>query len=286
MIGSGRATANGYITQQQPWALRKTDPARMAAVLRAPAHGAPDLRHRAPALHAGHAWRRLLDQLGVPERGAGASPRWRRRCRAARRCRRRSRCSARSTPPRKHVRTSMLIDSHCHLDYFDEAEIEAVDRARARGRGRADGDHRRRASTSRRRSGAGRALPEQVWATVGVHPHTSASAPLPSVEELLALADHPRVIGIGESGLDYFYDKAPREVQRRASAGTSGRAQRSGLPLVIHARDADEDIAGHPGGGARGGRAVPLRAALLLLRRARSRRRRCGWAATCPSPAS
>ena len=135
----------------------------------------------------------------------------------------------------------MLIDSHCHLDTFDDAEIPEVV-ARARDAGvermvtigvRADQSATVRSLTER--------FPE-VWGTVGVHPQRVGEAPLPSVAELLALADHPGVIGLGESGLDYFYDKAPRDVQREGFRRHIRAAQLSGLPLVVHARDADEDI--------------------------------------------
>lgn len=136
----------------------------------------------------------------------------------------------------------MLVDSHCHLDYFGEEEIEAVvDRARAAGVGRM--------VTIGVRMGQGTAVKSlaerfpEVWGTVGVHPQNAGEEPIPTVEEIVALADHPRVIGIGESGLDYFYDKAPREVQQESFRRHIRASQRTGLPLVIHARDADEDIA-------------------------------------------
>ena len=235
--------ANGYITQQQPWALRKTDPARMAAVLRHLHTALRTYAHCPAALHAGQHGPRCSTSSACRAR-RGRSPRWRRRCRAARRCRRRSRCSARSTlPPRNHgPGLSMLIDSHCHLDHFDEAEIPAViARAREAGVERMVTIGVRADQSAVIRSLAER-FPEQVWATVGVHPQRVGEAPLPSVEELVALTDHPRVIGIGESGLDYFYDRAPRETQREGFRRHIRAAQRSGLPLVIHARDADEDI--------------------------------------------
>ncbi len=135
----------------------------------------------------------------------------------------------------------MFIDSHCHLDHFDDAEIpEVVARAR-------DAGVERMVTIGVRadQSAAVRSLVErfpEVWGTVGVHPQRVGEAPLPSVAELLALADHPRVIGLGESGLDYFYDKAPREVQQEGFRRHIKAAQLSGLPLVVHARDADEDI--------------------------------------------
>jgi TatD DNase family protein len=76
-----------------------------------------------------------------------------------------------------------------------------------------------------------------------VHPHHAAEAPIPSPEDLAALTAHPRVIGIGESGLDYFYDRSPREVQKENFRSHIRAARMAGLPLAIHARDADNDIA-------------------------------------------
>jgi TatD DNase family protein len=83
-----------------------------------------------------------------------------------------------------------------------------------------------------------------VWACVGVHPnHAADEPPVPAPETIAALAAHPKVIGIGESGLDYFYDKAPKDVQQRNFRAHIRAAQMTGLPLAIHARDADEDVA-------------------------------------------
>jgi TatD DNase family protein len=137
----------------------------------------------------------------------------------------------------------MLVDSHCHLDYFNaEGEREAViARAAAAGVGQmvtigVTMDQSRQAieiATAH----------ENVFACVGVHPNHAADAPVPAPAEIAALAAHPKVIGIGESGLDYFYDKAPRDVQAENFRANIRAAQRSGLPLCIHARDADEDIA-------------------------------------------
>jgi len=136
----------------------------------------------------------------------------------------------------------MLIDSHCHLDMFDDAELpDVIARAREAGVGRiVTIGVRMDQSAAAVRSLAER-FPE-VWGTVGVHPQRIGEAPLPTVAELLALADHPRVIGIGESGLDYHYDRAPHEVQKEGFRRHIRAAQLSGLPLVVHARDADEDI--------------------------------------------
>jgi TatD DNase family protein len=136
----------------------------------------------------------------------------------------------------------MLIDSHCHLDYFTEAERPAVlDRATAAGVGEM--------VTIGTTMAQSRGLPalaearENIWCTIGVHPHHAAEAPMPSPEEIATLTQHARVIGIGESGLDYFYDRAPRDVQQENFRMHIRAARLAGLPLAIHARDADNDIA-------------------------------------------
>jgi TatD DNase family protein len=82
-----------------------------------------------------------------------------------------------------------------------------------------------------------------VWCTVGVHPHNAAENPVPAVETIADLATGARVVGIGESGLDYFYDKAPRDVQQTSFRHHIRAARLAGVPLCIHARDADADIA-------------------------------------------
>ncbi len=135
-----------------------------------------------------------------------------------------------------------LADSHCHLDYFENSELENVlRRARDQGVGRfiTIGTSVEQAETAKELAGR---FPD-VWCTVGVHPMRVAEAPLAEVAELMALADHPRVVGIGESGLDHFYDTAPRDVQAESFRRHVRAAQATGLPLVIHARQADADIA-------------------------------------------
>lgn len=136
----------------------------------------------------------------------------------------------------------MIVDSHCHLDYFDEAEQPAiVARAVAAGVTRMV-----TIGTRVDQAAAVKAIAErfpEVWGTVGVHPHQAGDGPMPTVEELVRLADHPRIIGIGESGLDYFYDKSPRDVQREGFRRHIRAARAAGMPLAIHARDADDDIA-------------------------------------------
>ena len=136
----------------------------------------------------------------------------------------------------------MLIDSHCHLDYFAPEELPGV-----LARAEAAGVHEMvTIGTTMRQSPEAVALAEahgNVWCTVGVHPHHAAEAPIPHPVDLARLAEHPRVIGIGESGLDYFYDRAPREVQQENFRVHIRTARLTELPLAIHARDADEDIA-------------------------------------------
>lgn len=135
----------------------------------------------------------------------------------------------------------MLVDSHCHLDYYVEAEIEQViARAREAGVGRMVTIGVRMSQAAKVKELTER-FPD-VWGTVGIHPHNAAEGPLPTPEEIAAEADHPRIIGIGESGLDYFYDKAPRDVQAENFRRHIRAARLAGLPLAIHARQADEDI--------------------------------------------
>jgi len=136
----------------------------------------------------------------------------------------------------------MLIDSHCHLDYFQAGEIEGI-LARAAA---ADVGEMVTIGTRLSEFPRMRALAEahaNVWCTVGVHPHNAGEGTAPTPESLAAETAHPRVIGIGESGLDYFYDKAPRDRQAASFRAHIRAARLSGLPLVIHARDADADIA-------------------------------------------
>jgi TatD DNase family protein len=136
----------------------------------------------------------------------------------------------------------MLIDSHCHLDYFTDAERpELVARARAAGVAELV-----TIGTTMAQSAELPALIGDfpgVWCTVGVHPHNAAKAPIPTPQAIAALTANRLVIGIGESGLDYFYDKAPRDIQAENFRAHIRAAQLTGLPLCIHARDADVDIA-------------------------------------------
>lgn len=137
----------------------------------------------------------------------------------------------------------MLIDSHCHLDFPDfAAERDAiVARARAAGLVRMI-----TISTRIDKYDEVRAVSEaydDVFFTVGTHPHQAHVDPETSAARIVELAAHPRCVGIGEAGLDYHYDKAPRDVAARVFRTHIAAARQSGLPLVIHARDADADVA-------------------------------------------
>jgi TatD DNase family protein len=136
----------------------------------------------------------------------------------------------------------VLIDSHCHLDYFQGDDLAAVlARAAEAGVGEMV-----TIGTRLTRSAEMRAIADahpNVWCTVGIHPHNAGEGDVPTPEAIVAETRHPKVIGIGESGLDYFYDKAPRDAQREGFRAHIRAARLSGLPLCIHARDADDDIA-------------------------------------------
>lgn len=135
----------------------------------------------------------------------------------------------------------MIVDSHCHLDFPGLAENEAGVVERAKAAGVCQMVH-----IAARRAGwpLGIALAErwpEVYCAVGIHPHEAGKEGLDDPAPLLDLAGHPRVVAIGESGLDYFYDLSPRDRQA-ASFRTHVRAARStGLPLIVHTRDADDD---------------------------------------------
>ena len=137
----------------------------------------------------------------------------------------------------------MMVDSHCHLDFpeFAEERDAIVSRALAAGVERMV-----TISTRVKRFDAVRAVAEAyeaVWCSVGTHPHNAAEELDVTVEELIQLSEHPKVVAIGEAGLDYFYDRAPRDAQAQGLRNHIAAARTTGLPLVIHARDADADMA-------------------------------------------
>lgn len=137
----------------------------------------------------------------------------------------------------------MLVDSHCHLDFPDFADEldEVVARA-----GEAGVATMLTICTHLTRFPQVLAVAERfanVWCTVGIHPHEAASEPETSVETLLRLAEHPKVVGFGETGLDYHYLHSPAEAQQRSFRVHIAAARTARLPLVVHTREADADTA-------------------------------------------
>jgi TatD DNase family protein len=137
----------------------------------------------------------------------------------------------------------MLIDSHCHLDFPDFADERdaIIERAAAAG-------VRRLLTISTRvdRFAKISAIADQyesVFCSVGTHPHQAHEEPEASVEALVALSRHPKCVAIGETGLDYHYDRSPRDIAARVFRTHIAAARSSSLPVVIHARDADSDVA-------------------------------------------
>ena len=134
-----------------------------------------------------------------------------------------------------------LIDSHCHLNYagLAERQEEVLENARARGVTGFLNIATRQSEWGDVLSAAERNA--DVWATVGVHPHEADAHPDLGAAALVEAASHPRVIAIGECGLDYFYDNSEREAQKDRFEAHIDAARQSGLPLVVHTRDAEED---------------------------------------------
>jgi TatD DNase family protein len=137
----------------------------------------------------------------------------------------------------------ILIDSHCHLDFLElRGELDAVlARARAAGVGLMV-----TISTRVRRFDEVLAIAEahdEVFCSVGTHPHNAAEELDVTASDLVKLARHPKVVAIGEAGLDYHYDNSPRPDQEKSFRTHIAAAREAGLPLVIHAREADADIA-------------------------------------------
>ena len=137
----------------------------------------------------------------------------------------------------------MLVDSHCHLNYkgLVEDQQAVIARARAAGVGAF-----LNISTRRREwdevIGVAEREPD-VWASVGIHPHEADQHADLGAETLLEAAAHPRVVAIGETGLDYYYDKSDRQVQQDLFRVHVGVARETGLPLIVHTRDAEDDTA-------------------------------------------
>jgi len=141
-----------------------------------------------------------------------------------------------AAPPR-------IVDSHCHLDFPDFADElpQVVDRAVAAGVARMV-----TICTKLKNAPAVRAIADAhdpVFWAAGTHPMSVADAPLATVDDLLALAQHPKFVGIGETGLDYHYTADSAQLQQDSLRIHIAAARDSGLPLIIHARDADDDMA-------------------------------------------
>lgn len=137
-----------------------------------------------------------------------------------------------------------LIDSHCHLNYEGLAERQEQVLETARERGVAGFLN---ISTRQREWNDIVSVAERepdVWASIGVHPHEADAHPDLGAAALVEAAGHPRVIAIGECGLDYYYDKSDRHAQRERFEAHVDAARTTGLPLVVHTREAEEDTSG------------------------------------------
>src|SRR5437016_5918987 len=138
-----------------------------------------------------------------------------------------------------------MIDSHCHLDqsYFGDERPAVLDRARQAGVRAFVCVGVGRGSGAAEEAAAIAAAEPDVFATVGVHPHDTALCTEEHWTAYERLARAPRVVGIGETGLDYHYQHAPRDVQQAAYRRSIGLARAAGLPVVSHVRDAHADAA-------------------------------------------
>lgn len=135
----------------------------------------------------------------------------------------------------------MLVDSHCHLDYLEkDGDLEeVVARARRAGVGRMVTICTKLSEFERVKAIAARF--DDVSCSVGVHPHEAGAEGVEGPEKLIELAEDPLVVGIGETGLDYFYEHSPRAAQAVSFRAHIQAARSTGLPLIVHARDADDD---------------------------------------------
>ena len=136
-----------------------------------------------------------------------------------------------------------ITDSHCHIDFPDFEQERAAVVARAQ----EAGVHRMVTICTRlRHEPTVRAIAEEhapVFYAAGTHPMSAADEPLATVDQLIALAQHPKFVGIGETGLDYHYTADSAEIQQQSLRVHIAAAQETGLPLIIHARAADDDMA-------------------------------------------
>ena len=135
----------------------------------------------------------------------------------------------------------MFVDSHCHLNYAGLAERQAEALANARAAGVST---MLNISTREREWADVVGIAERepdVWASVGIHPHEADQHPDVDTARLVSAAAHPRVVGIGETGLDYYYDHSDRERQQKSFRSHIAACRETGLPLIVHTREAEED---------------------------------------------
>ncbi|MBN8847651.1 MULTISPECIES: TatD family hydrolase [unclassified Sphingomonas] len=137
----------------------------------------------------------------------------------------------------------MLADSHCHLNYkgLVEEQQAVLERARARGVTAMLNIATRESEWDDVLATAERE--PDVWATVGIHPHEADQHPHVDTAKLVARAAHPRIVGIGETGLDYYYDHSDRARQQTSFRAHIAAAREAGVPIVVHTRDAEDDTA-------------------------------------------
>ncbi|MGB7407430.1 MAG: TatD family hydrolase [Pontixanthobacter sp.] len=137
----------------------------------------------------------------------------------------------------------MLIDSHCHLEYegLADRQDEALQNARNAGVKGFVNISTKKSEWAQVLATAARE--KDVWASVGVHPHNADDHHDLAIDDLLTAAEHPKAVAIGETGLDYHYDKSDRDVQKSLFRRHIEVARERGLPVVIHTRDAEEDTA-------------------------------------------
>ncbi|WP_106639353.1 TatD family hydrolase [Allosphingosinicella vermicomposti] len=137
----------------------------------------------------------------------------------------------------------MFIDSHCHLNYKGLVEDQQGVLARARAAG-VDTMLNISTRASEWDDVVGLAERERdVWASIGIHPHDADTHPDVETATLVERAQHPRIVGIGETGLDFYYDKSDRDRQRASFRNHIAAARETGLPLIVHTREAEEDTA-------------------------------------------
>ena len=137
----------------------------------------------------------------------------------------------------------MLVDSHCHLNYkgLIEQQSEVLERARSSGVTAMLNISTRESEWADIVATADREA--DVWATIGIHPHEADSHGDIDTKKLVESSTHPKVVGIGETGLDYYYDHSDREQQRTSFRAHIAASRETGLPLIVHTRDAEEDTA-------------------------------------------